>query len=200
MLINSNTRIISDRILLVPYEAFHVPKYNCWMQSEELLTLTASEKLSLEEEYENQISWRQDEKKCTFILLDHEMYKRTGQNEVESMIGDVNLFFNDSSTGDVAEIEVMIAEISSRRKGLGRQAVILMMVYGIEILKINKFIAKIGMSNTISQGLFFKIGFIEESRSIVFEEITLTLPVTDKTLHLLKQESQSYGMRISLSS
>ncbi|XP_014789165.1 N-acetyltransferase 9-like protein [Octopus bimaculoides] len=199
MLINCNTKIISDRIILVPYEAAHVPKYNCWMQSDELLSLTASERLTLEEEYENQISWRQDEKKCTFIILDHEMYKNSG-DEIESMIGDINLFFNDPSLEDTAEIEVMIAEISSRRKGFGKQAVILMMVYGVEILKITKFTAKIGMSNSISLGLFLKIGFIEESRSSAFQEITLSLPVTDKVLQYLRQESQSLGMRINLSS
>ncbi|XP_029634201.1 N-acetyltransferase 9-like protein isoform X3 [Octopus sinensis] len=180
MLINCNTKIISDRIILVPYEAAHVPKYNCWMQSDELLSLTASERLTLEEEYENQISWRQDEKK--------------------SMIGDVNLFFNDPFLEDTAEIEVMIAEISSRRKGFGKQAVILMMVYGVEILKITKFTAKIGMSNSISLGLFLNMGFIEESRSSVFQEITLALPVTDDVLQYLRQESQSFGMRINLSS
>jgi hypothetical protein len=45
----------------VPYHADHVPLYNAWMQTPELLELTASEPLSLEEEYENQVSWREDE-------------------------------------------------------------------------------------------------------------------------------------------
>ena len=47
--------------LQVPYQADHVPLYNAWMQTPELLELTASEPLSLEEEYENQVSWREDE-------------------------------------------------------------------------------------------------------------------------------------------
>ena len=38
------------------------------MQSEDLLEATASESLSLQEEYEMQLSWRQDPKKCTFII------------------------------------------------------------------------------------------------------------------------------------
>lgn len=39
------------------------------MQSEELLAQTASEPLSLEEEYDMQRKWREDDDKCTFILL-----------------------------------------------------------------------------------------------------------------------------------
>jgi RimJ/RimL family protein N-acetyltransferase len=61
MKINATTVLVGERVLLVPYLAEHVPLYNAWMQSPELLELTASEPLTLEEEYENQISWREDE-------------------------------------------------------------------------------------------------------------------------------------------
>ena len=53
----------------MPYRKHHVEKYHEWMCSQELLEATASEPLSLEEEYEMQKSWRDDAKKCTFILL-----------------------------------------------------------------------------------------------------------------------------------
>ena len=46
------------------------------------------------------------------------------------MCGDVNLFFNDHEDRTVAEIEVMIAEHESRRKGLGREALLMFMHYG----------------------------------------------------------------------
>lgn len=39
--------------------------------------------------------------------------------EVAAMIGDVNLFFNIAEEPQTAEIEVMIAEPGSRRKGYG---------------------------------------------------------------------------------
>ena len=39
-----------------------IPRYNDWMQSEVLQQLTASEPLTLAEEYEMQKSWHLDEK------------------------------------------------------------------------------------------------------------------------------------------
>ncbi|KAF9352009.1 N-acetyltransferase 9 [Mortierella sp. AD094] len=79
------------------------------MQSPELLEMTASEPLTLKEEYEMQESWRIDENK---------------------MVGDVNLFFNDHDDPHSAEIEIMIAEPDYRRKGMGLEALCMMITYG----------------------------------------------------------------------
>jgi len=46
------------------------------------------------------------------------------------MVGDVNLFLNNVDNRHCAEIEVMIAEPSSRGKGLGLEATVNMMYYG----------------------------------------------------------------------
>lgn len=61
MKINQNVKIVGEKVILVPYEAKHVEKYHKWMESEELQKLTASERLSLQQEYEMQENWREDE-------------------------------------------------------------------------------------------------------------------------------------------
>lgn len=43
-------------LFLVPYEAGHVPKYHRWMETKELLKLTASDALTLEEVFLNQLA------------------------------------------------------------------------------------------------------------------------------------------------
>ena len=62
------------------------------------------------------------------LLLNHVRCVGVGAT---AMAGDVNLYFNDHDDEHCAEIEIMIAEASSRRKGLGREAVCLMMKYGV---------------------------------------------------------------------
>ena len=47
------------------------------------------------------------------------------------MAGDVNLFWNDHDDGGAAEIEVMVAEPRSRRKGLATEALNLLMSYAV---------------------------------------------------------------------
>ena len=77
------------------------------------------------------------------------------------MAGDVNVFFRDDigreafsrsrvtrvwravPCADGAEIEVMVAEEASRRKGIAREAVELMMQYVIESYPVTRFVAKI---------------------------------------------------------
>lgn len=75
------------------------------MQDAELLRLTASEPLTLQEEYDMQESWASDPNKCTFILLDKSRWN--GEHPgIEAMAGDVNLYWNDHDRPHVVEIEV----------------------------------------------------------------------------------------------
>ncbi|KAI1632816.1 acetyltransferase domain-containing protein [Biscogniauxia mediterranea] len=94
MRLNEHIAISTPQILLVPYDAHHVVTYHEWMQDpvradhsdhsfsylvSYLLThlsaspkavqeATASEPLTLEEEFENQQSWRTSHDKLTFIV------------------------------------------------------------------------------------------------------------------------------------
>lgn len=55
MRINTNTTLQGGLVLLVPYRAEHVPHYHMWMQDPELQQTTASEHLSMEEEFQMQV-------------------------------------------------------------------------------------------------------------------------------------------------
>ena len=109
---------------------------------------TASEPLSIEEEYEMQQSWAEDANKCSFIVL-----SLGSDDELDRMAGDVNLFLNDRDDKGIAEIEVMIAESGCRNKGFAKEAIMLMMQYGLK-LGIWRFYAKINETNEVSIGLF----------------------------------------------
>jgi RimJ/RimL family protein N-acetyltransferase len=160
---NEKTVLRGVLVTLVPYKAEHVLAYHEWMKDPFLQETTASEPLTLKQEYEMQISWHEDPFKCTFILNDI-----TGK-----MVGDVNLFLNHLGDPLCAEIEVMIAEPSSRRKGMGAEAVRLMMDYGKQYLNLQTFVAKISYGNFASLNLFQRLGFVIVGQSEIFKEYTL---------------------------
>ncbi|KAK9691272.1 hypothetical protein RND81_09G186100 [Saponaria officinalis] len=174
--------IEGEKTILVPYLKEHVPKYHLWMQDPDLLFATGSEPLSLDQEYQMHLSWSQDPLKRTFIVLDKEMIVgdfQHGQPHTEAMVGDVNIYMNDSEDPQLAEIEIMIAEPKSRGKGLGKEAVLMMMTFAVENLAIHTFRVKIGESNQPSLSMFRKLGFKDVIFSEVFKEWTLELPITE---------------------
>lgn len=52
--------VLGERALMVPYTREHVPRYHDWMQDPALLEATASEPLSLSQEFEVHRSWTLD--------------------------------------------------------------------------------------------------------------------------------------------
>lgn len=120
------------------------------MSDQAIQEATASEPLTLEEEYENQQSWRESHDKLTFILCkpvtisdDPVSSVQAGDvDSLERMIGDINLFlypWDDEDDGEdascthpsycVGEIDIMIASQDDRGKGSGKAAVSTFMHY-----------------------------------------------------------------------
>ncbi|KAI9338249.1 GNAT domain-containing protein [Obelidium mucronatum] len=188
MKVNSNHIVRGASAILVPYKAHHVETYHKWMMDPFLLEMTASEPLSIEEEYEMQKSWAVDETKLTFIVLSPGMdgaKNSSPASEVDilkaGMVGDVNLYFTDFEDPlGKPEIEVMIAEPSMRRKGVGLEALQLIMKYAMQhVPSIHTFVAKISLKNEASRALFTqKLGFIEVRIVEAFGEVTLEKTVT----------------------
>ena len=67
---NYQTVLLGRHVVLIPYRPQHVPRYHRWMEDPYLQHMTGSEPLSLEEEVAMQKEWRDDDDKCTFIVLE----------------------------------------------------------------------------------------------------------------------------------
>ncbi|KAI0104867.1 acetyltransferase domain-containing protein [Nemania sp. FL0031] len=121
MRLNEDIAISTPKILLVPYDAHHVGQYHKWMQDEALREATASDLLTLDEEYENQLSWRAAHDKLTFIVCQPvsgtatttetgienadvpsaALTIRAGEDDAPPrMVGDVNLFLTPCDDDD----------------------------------------------------------------------------------------------------
>ncbi len=192
MKLNWTTKIVGEKVILVPYCAHHVPKYHEWMQSEELQHLTGSEPLSFEEELQMQETWKNSEDKCTFIILHKESYEAE-KDEIGAMIGDTNIFMS-SDEMLLGEAEIMIAETKFRGQKLGWESMVLMLLYGIDHLKIEKFEAKIKLENAKSIQMFEKLRFKEQSRSQVFQEITMGIEITEEWTGFLRNCISDYQL------
>nr|XP_020464819.1 uncharacterized protein LOC109965283 isoform X2 [Monopterus albus] len=79
------------------------------MKRPELQHLTASETLTLEQEYDMQGSWREDDDQYTFVVLDKQRWGDPSIEEEQCMVGDINMFLTDPTYLSSAELEIMIA-------------------------------------------------------------------------------------------
>jgi RimJ/RimL family protein N-acetyltransferase len=127
------------------------------MQDPDLQAATASEPLSMTEEYDMQRAWRTDNDKLTFIVCSSREPESISQkvqgsqdDRPERMIGDINLFLFEPEDDDdededsgkqalpnstkpsnalVGEIELMIARKDLHRQGYGRAALLSFTAY-----------------------------------------------------------------------
>ena len=191
MKLNIKTKLEGEKIILVPYRKHHVDKYHKWMSDPELLALTASEPLSIDEEYEMQQTWENDENKLTFIVLSKSLHENG--NEVDSMVGDVNAFLysdNDDNIIDVIEIDIMISEKKYRSYGFGSEAVYVIMFYCLKNFKnIKEFIVKINDDNEASIKMFEKMLFFKYDYLKVFKQVCLKFPVDRNNFDSNNEES-----------
>lgn len=138
--------------------------------------------------------------------MDKAKFEQTG-DEIESLIGDTNLFLLDVDDDDeatdedqeqskppkkrtTAEAEIMIAEPTAQRKHFGWESMLLMLAYGQRVIGCTQFVAKIGFTNERSLQMFSKMQFSETSRSEVFEEITFQRSCTEEWLEWLSENVQ----------
>jgi RimJ/RimL family protein N-acetyltransferase len=182
MKLNEGVIIEGARCLLVPYTKDLVEQYHSWfVEDPELLRLTGSELLTLEEEYINQESWREDQSKLTFLIRDI-------VNITRPLCGDINAFFSDffesdwedmdgiseTPSGLVAEINLMIARQESRRKGIAREAITTFTDFILKSIKdVRILVAKIQIDNDASIKLFESLGYHEFKRIACFNEVHL---------------------------
>ena len=211
MKLNARTCIVGERVVLVPYKRHHVATYNAWMSSEEVRELTASEPLSLDDEYAMRDSWEVDDDKLTFIVLRRDTYdtallaasatapsRRVAECEVLAMVGDVNAFiYEDEEDASLhfAEMEVMIADKANRGHGFGLEAVYLLINYCAQrlpaSLKLTRFVAKIGEQNAASIGMFKKLGFVQYDHIAVFKLVCLKLDINEHTFPPRKETTSN---------
>ncbi|TKA54622.1 hypothetical protein B0A53_03029 [Rhodotorula sp. CCFEE 5036] len=207
MRLNEATTLATDRIVLRPYRRWHVPRYHEWMASEEMQQATASEPLTMEQEYEMQQSWRLDEdSKSAFAPK-----QPVAHDDSSTMLGDVNLFLHEADPETDpeddglrrsepetatptprrpprpprAEMEIMFPPTPSfpARSGIATHTLQVFLSYAATELRIppRSFFARIGFDNEKSLGLFRKLGFVEGKRVEVFREVELVWPGENDT-------------------
>ncbi|RSL85390.1 hypothetical protein CEP51_003337 [Fusarium floridanum] len=170
------------------------------MQDPDIQEATASEPMTLAEEYENQQSWRTSSDKLTFIVcapLEEatSVIKAGTADADELMRGDINFFLHTYEANEeeeaiaqeqnwlTGEVDVMIASPSHRGRGIGRAAVQALLTYlrrhMSEMLaeygggELKGLMVKIKESNKGSRALFDKMGFVQRGGVNYFGEVVM---------------------------
>ncbi|KAM0433960.1 hypothetical protein ACHAPT_003904 [Fusarium lateritium] len=193
--------ISTPGVLLVPYESHH--SFNKADARKDIQEATASEPMTLEEEYENQLSWRTSSDKLTFIVCaplegSTSVVKAGTADADELMRGDINFFLHTYEADDEAEaasaeahgwltgeVDVMIASLSHRGRGMGRAAVQALLTYLQKHMagmldeydggggELKGLMVKIKEGNAGSRALFEKLGFEQRGGVNYFGEVVM---------------------------
>ncbi|XP_055335447.1 N-acetyltransferase 9-like protein isoform X2 [Paramacrobiotus metropolitanus] len=186
------TSLRTSDLLFVPFGEHMIAKYSEWFADPYLRKMTSTESLNLAEATKAQALWASDPERIMFILLDRATFQ-TKENDVASMIGDVNLvtkrnfdaesFFPGEVANEEARAEVMlmIADPDYRGRKLGRQALLSIMRFAIDSMKVSSIEANISQDNAPSLKLFNSIGFVIEHTSDVFGEISLRFDINKES-------------------
>lgn len=154
---------------LIPYEDVHVLMYHQWLQDAHIQEMTATEPVSLEDEYRLQREWAGATGRFIKIIRARE----TGR-----LVGDINVFFSraDDSNGDAAEINIMIADLGDRNKGYASEALMLAMAYAVQKFNVGHFFVKVLAKNSQALAFFRKHGFKDGEAGVdAFGEVRLAL-------------------------
>ena len=118
-----------------------------------------------------QKEWYDTKNKYIFIILDRSLD--------DAMAGDINLFIQNEEE-QMGELNIMIAEEQSRRKGIATETIELILDFAKRHFELKHFIAKIQHDNASSIKLFKKVGFVETDYVETFKEFTFTLTFEDE--------------------
>lgn len=165
--------------------------------------------MTLEEEYENQQSWRTARDKLTFILCaplgsaadgkQPAVASATKDDAQHRMRGDINFFLYpyDSEDGEdegegwlTGEVDVMIAEKQCRGQGIGKGAVCALLVYIQRHMgsileehaagqQLKGLMVKIKEANAASRALFRNLGFVQKGDVNYFGEVLMVMEWDD---------------------
>ena len=141
-------------LCLVDFTEEYILPFHKWMQDGELLRLTGTDPMTLEEVKKLSVQSLQGKCIVKIILLD------------DIPIGDIDLFYSvDEDLFNSGEINILIADKQFRSKGYGKQA-LLKFIDLIEktrrALRLDYLCAKINKDNKESVGLFESVGFDKE--------------------------------------
>ena len=108
-----------------------------------------------------------------YIRYLEEMQRETRLDLVQYLVGDVNISLAESFDNDdiEAEVNIMIAEVIARRKGLSTLIVRYLIGSLKEIGVGRRMLATINDDNVESINLFKKLGFLERKTMACFKQI-----------------------------